>query len=800
MLGPRWKKVLRDLWGNKTRTTLVVLSIAVGVFAVGVIATSRVLLSEGLERSYQATNPASAMMMVSDPFFGGGDVGFDDELVQVVRNMDGVEEAEGRRKATVRLKVGPDAWRDLQVFAIPDYEDIRINKVSPEHGAWPPDDHALLIERSAMGLLGRQVGDTLTIKTAGGDLREMPLSGVVHDLSQLPSFLDGTIYGYVTFDTLEWLGEPRSYNELYLVVSEGKDDKAHIQHIANQVKEKVERSGRPVYYLMVPEPGEHVLDYLIQAIVLLLGVLGILALFLSSFLVVTTISAILTQHVRQIGLLKAIGAQRMQIMHMYLVLSITFGVIAMLVAVPLSAVAASGLSRFMAGLFNFDIDDVTLQPRVVLLQAAISLLVPILAALYPVLVGTRISVREALDTEGGPGSYGRGLFDRLIRSVRGLSRPLLLSLRNTFRRKGRLALTLTTLTLSGTMFISVFCIRDSMFQTLEDLLDVWQYDIWMTLSRSYRTELLESHALGVPGIVDAQSIGFLTSRRVRPDDTDSEAVMLFALQPGSKLMKPIVVEGRWLLPGDENGIVLTTAFVKNEADIEVGSNITLSIKGNERTWRVVGISQMLWPAGYVNYPHFSRVKGETGRANTIWVVTEQHDTASQAAIARRLEQHYEERGIRVSSVTKMAQEREEVAMTFNIIISLLAMMAVLLAFVGGLGLMGTMSINVLERTREIGIMRAIGASNGAVMNLVLVEGVLIGMVSWLLSMLIAIPLSKPLSASVGVALFQVPLSYAFSMDGLLIWLLVVVVLSAVASLLPAWNASRLTVRDVLAYE
>jgi putative ABC transport system permease protein len=225
MLGPRWKKVLRDLWGNKTRTTLVVLSIAVGVFAVGVIATSRVLLSEGLERSYQATNPASAMMMVSDPFFGGGDVGFDDELVQVVRNMDGVEEAEGRRKATVRLKVGPDAWRDLQVFAIPDYEDIRINKVSPEHGAWPPDDHALLIERSAMGLLGRQVGDTLTIKTAGGDLREMPLSGVVHDLSQLPSFLDGTIYGYVTFDTLEWLGEPRSYNELYLVVSEGKDDR-----------------------------------------------------------------------------------------------------------------------------------------------------------------------------------------------------------------------------------------------------------------------------------------------------------------------------------------------------------------------------------------------------------------------------------------------------------------------------------------------------------------------------------------------------------------------------------------------
>ncbi|NJN65919.1 MAG: ABC transporter permease [Chloroflexaceae bacterium] len=800
MIGPRWKKVLRDLGGNKTRTILVVLSIAVGVFAVGVIATSRVMLSEGLDRSYQAINPASAMIMVSDPFFGSGGVGFGDELVEVVRGMDGVEEAEGRRKATVRLKVGPDEWRDLQLFAIPDYEDIRINKVSSEDGSWPPEDHELLIERSAMGLVGARVGDTLTIKTPNGKLREMPLAGISHDLSQLPSFLDGTIYGYTTFDTLEWLGEPRNYNELYIVVAEGKDDKEHIQRIANQVKEKVERSGRPVYYMVVPEPGEHVLDYLIQAIVFLLGVLGILALFLSSFLVVTTISAILTQHVRQIGLLKAIGARRPQIMQMYLTLSLTFGILAMVVAVPLSAVAANGLSSFMAGLFNFDIDDFTLQPQVVMLQAAISLLVPVLAALYPVIVGTRISVREALDTEGGPGSYGRGLFDRLIRKVRGVSRPLLLSLRNTFRRKGRLMLTLTTLTLSGTMFISVFCIRDSMFQTLEELMDVWQYDLWITLSRPYRIELIEHHSIGVPGVVDAQSTGFITSRRVRPDDTDSDVLMLFALQPGSKLMKPIVVEGRWLLPGDENGIVLTTAFVKDEEDIEVGSNITLNIAGNEQIWRVVGICQMLWPAGYVNYPHYSRVKGETGRANTVWVVTDRHDAQSQATIARRLEQHYEQQGIRVSSVTKMAEERAEAAMTFNIIVMMLAMMAVLLAVVGGLGLMGTMSINVLERTREIGVMRAIGASNGAVMNLVLVEGILIGMVSWLLSALIAVPLSKPLSASVGIALFQVPLSYAFSIDGLLIWLSVVVVLSAVASLLPAWNASRLTVRDVLAYE
>jgi putative ABC transport system permease protein len=114
--------------------------------------------------------------------------------------------------------------------------------------------------------------------------------------------------------------------------------------------------------------------------------------------------------------------------------------------------------------------------------------------------------------------------------------------------------------------------------------------------------------------------------------------------------------------------------------------------------------------------------------------------------------------------------------------------------------MGTMSINVLEQTREIAVMRAIGAGDGAVIRIVLAQGLLIGALSWVLGAILAAPLSLGLSNIVGIAFLRAPLTYTFSASGCLLWLLIVILLSALASVLPARNASRVSVRDALAYE
>jgi putative ABC transport system permease protein len=137
---------------------------------------------------------------------------------------------------------------------------------------------------------------------------------------------------------------------------------------------------------------------------------------------------------------------------------------------------------------------------------------------------------------------------------------------------------------------------------------------------------------------------------------------------------------------------------------------------------------------------------------------------------------------------------------FGIITQMLLAMAALIAAVGAIGLAGTLSINVLERRREIGVMRAIGASNLALRRIVIVEGMLIGLLSWFIGAILALPISYVLSNAVGMAFLRRPLNFEFSWGGIGLWLTVVVVLSGLASFVPAWRASRLTVREVLAYE
>ena len=133
---------------------------------------------------------------------------------------------------------------------------------------------------------------------------------------------------------------------------------------------------------------------------MILGVLGFLALVLSGLLVVNTMQALLTQQVRQMGIMKAVGARNSQIMGIYCGMVVAFGVLALTVAVPLGALGAQGLTQFMANLLNFNIEGLAIPPQVLALEVAIGLAVPLLAALYPIITAARITPREAMSDYG----------------------------------------------------------------------------------------------------------------------------------------------------------------------------------------------------------------------------------------------------------------------------------------------------------------------------------------------------------------------------------------------------------------
>ena len=510
----------------------------------------------------------------------------------------------------------------------------------------------------------------------------------------------------------------------------------------------MESSGVNVIFTLVFPPGEHPAQNFLDAFSLILGAIGILSLLLSGFLIVNTLSAILTQHVRQIGIMKAIGARAGQITTMYFVMVLMFGVLALLIAIPLGALGAVGLASIFGGLLNFDVGGFQLEPQVVITQIIIALSAPLLAAIVPIFRGVRVTVREAISEFGlGKGQFGTSMLDRIIVSVRRvlpMERPMQISLRNTFRRKARLSLTLITLSLASAIFISIFSIRASLQQTLDDALSYFDYDVQIVFDRAYRTDRIQSELFDIPGVDRVETWGFGTGRRIRPDGTESDSIIVYAPKPDSQMVNPILVEGRWIEPGDANAIVINTDVLRNDDDIEVGKTITLNVDGKEIDWVVVGITRgvLTGPNAFVNFDYYGRITNAVDRALLSLVRLADRTPENQTETGKILEDRYRSSGFRVQQMQTIGQLRSTISTVFDVIIVFLLAMAVLLGVVGGLGLMGTMSINVIERTREIGVMRAIGASNGAVLRIVLVEGLIIGLVSWIIGAAIALPASR----------------------------------------------------------
>jgi putative ABC transport system permease protein len=800
VLSTRWRKVLRDIWGFKGRTVLVILSIATSVLAIGVIGSSQIILSRDMHAAWNAVSPPSTTLFIDL---------FDEELLWTLERLPQIETADARRDSVVRFKRSSPAgdpigdWRRLQLFAYPDYENIRIFKLRPEAGTYPPPEQEILLERASLEWMGVQVGEEIIVEAANGKERRLRVAGTVHDITQTAASWTGMASGYISRHTLPWLGITSGFDNLNLVVADHPYDEAHIRTVAQVIENKVEKGGRTVYYTWIETPGKHPADNDIKPILLILGALGILAMLMSGFLVVNTFQALLGQQVRQIGMMKAIGGRFVQITGLYLGMVVVFSLLALALAVPLGAVGAQALSRFIAQLVNFDLPPFRLPIQVLAIQAAVGLGIPILGSLFPIISGARVTAREAMSDYGlSNGHFGQGLLDRILERVRGVSRPVLLSLRNTFRRKARLLLTLVTLILGGAIFVAVFSLHASLMATLDGMMRYVNYDTLVSFSRDYRTRQIEQEALTVPGVVTAETWRFYSARRLRPDGTSSESINIRAPRADSALVRPSLEAGRWLLPDDENAIVLNTIVLRDEPDIQVGDKIILKMDDEKISWQVVGIMSGTppFPMAYVNYSYLSQVVGGVGRAGVVFVITEQHDPATQHKAAAALEAHYEEIGMRVSNTQTSSTERLQLESQFNTLVAFLLAMAVLLAVVGAIGLAGTMSLNVLERTREIGVMRAIGATSGAVRQIVVVEGVLIGLISWMVASMLALPLGRLLSNMVGFSIMEIPLAYTYSSSGLAIWLATVILLSTLASLWPARSACHVSVREVLAYE
>jgi putative ABC transport system permease protein len=330
-------------------------------------------------------------------------------------------------------------------------------------------------------------------------------------------------------------------------------------------------------------------------------------------------------------------------------------------------------------------------------------------------------------------------------------------------------------------------------------------DITLNFNQPYRISEVEQAVLQTPGIASIEGWSGASGEILNTNDEVLENLMIIAPPADSVLLDPEMVAGRWLLPGDERAIVVSNEIWDTFPDLKPGDTLRLSLNGGRaQAWTLVGVFQfdtfMGDPLAYAPYETVSTLLNMSNQSSSYRLVTKDQSIGGQTRISAALDQHLRGRGFKVSGLQTGAETRKQSAQMVNILVVFLLAMALLTAVVGSIGLTGTMGMNVLERTREIGVMRAIGAVDFAIMKSVVFEGALIGLISWGAALLVSFPISFLLLKIITEAMIKTPIPLAFTLEGIIIWLGVVLGLSMFASLLPARNAARLTIREVLAYE
>jgi len=807
-LRPRWRKVLHDLVDSRLRTALVVVSIAIGVFSIGVIAGTYVIISQDMSASYAANNPMNIELRAGD---------FDSTVVDNLAGAEGVFRAEGRRVFSARVRLpGTTAWKVLDLVAVDDFEAQRINRLTVLEGADAAAKKEILLERKALGELDADVGGELEVQLQDGSVRSLRIAGIVQDQTTGAGDFLSPPFAFIHTDSLPYLRQPQAFNRLYATLSEGGDDEAHLRQMTADLKDQMQDNGVAVGRTRTALSHEHPMSSTVQAILGILGALGVLILFLSSSLIANTLNALLSQHLRPIGVMKLVGGRRAQIFALYIVLILAYCLIALSIAIPLGAQGAYGLAAFIASKMNFNLLGFRLVPLALGIQVIVGLAVPILVGLAPVLNGSRISVQRALSNDlsldpaaskpsgasARPTLQAR-LAEALARRGIHLPRPLLMSIRNTFRRKRRLALTLFTLTMGGAIFIAVFNVRVSLHEYIGEIGKYFLADVTLDFDRPYRLSEIEMVARQVPGVVDVEGWAFAGAEVLFPDDSVAENLTILAPPADSSLVSPILVAGRWLQAGDRRGIAVSESILERFPGLQAGETLPLKVNGETEDWEVVGLFKFTDQEGtfaYGTYESISVITGIPHRSQSFRIVTEDHAPARQEAMSEALDAHFRAQSYKVRETRTGLSTLRTASESLDILVTFLLIMALLTASVGSMGLAGAMGMNVLERTREIGIMRSIGATDREILRLVVVEGVVIGSLSWILAVLLSFPITYLLSSILSLAIFRSPIDVKFTLDGFGLWLLVVLILSALASVLPARSAARLTIREVLAYE
>ena len=769
------KKVWSDLKTGGGRTALMVFALVLGVWGLGSTIVSARILGPDLKQNFLATSPAHAVLTWDHP--GTLDPGALGPGVQ----------AEYRDLLFLRIEVKPDEWIPLWLFAVGDFEQQAVTKVVPWSGAPIPTPGTMVIERDGMLVSNLKTGSIARVRSGDRQL-EVTVSGIAFDPAQAPATQDHFIYAYT--DKATWAEMAGRQPGGRLVVRfPDVDSKADVEAAVAKLNLPTDTK------VAVPPFEEHPHQWQLDLLMGIIGSVGFLAFLLSAVMVGQTTAALMARQVRQIGILKAIGASRLRITGLYSAYLLALAVVAGLVSVPLAAATGQGFAAFVAKILNFEVLTTSVPPETLGLLVFCALTLPFVFAAPTLVRAGRIAVREALSPAP---------------PVAGASGPTKGSwaVRNLLRRPVRTLLVVATTGLGVALFATGFNVRESLAQFLASTSDAMRFDLQVVLSEPADRAALEGPFAGLAIArteVWTGGRGELQSRvagLARSDSPDAGAGIV-ALPWNTTMAAPRLTAGRWLTSADAPEVLLNQAAVVAFGQPQVGDTLELAVRGTSRSVTVVGLVEEIdKPKAYLSDALWTQWADPGRRGNTLTIVAQDRTYPGVMALKKEIEKVVAASNLKVLYVISQAERTKIIADHLDIVLTVLLLLAFLVLWVATLGTAAAASITVMERTREIGVLRAIGAGPRRIIGMFVTEGLVSSLAGLAVGLAAAWPISLLASGFFGTLMLGegAVLRFAWNPVGVAVTMVVTLVFGAVSAWGPARAATRVTTRLALAYE
>ena len=870
------QKIIRDLWIYRMRTGLSIFAICVGLVVFGGIATALDALTESYEQAFRQSNPAQVAMRLST---------FESSLLRRIEGIDGVTASDARYStSSARIRLTDGEWLSMELHASEDYGAINLHRIFAEPdtiGYVPPRD-TVWLDRSILQRNDLSIGDMVTVQNANGDIYDLQISGFVNDVIAFPTHLSDQAVAFVSFETLRDMklaaftrpNQP-TFNQLYLRFTHPTDAVIQIRSRVNEVQNEVESHGYRVIsteFLTDAPP----LETQTNALNLLLIIATTLSFGVTGVMIANFVSAIVGRQINEIGIMKSLGAVPTQIVTLFFIMMIIMGLIAFVLAYPLTGLMAQALTTFLTNMIDIDVEQVVVPINIRLFQFVSALLIPILASLIPIIQGATLTVKETLRSDG---NIQGGFISWLALLPRLLTSNILfqMSMRNIFLKPGRFVLTTISLTLPGALFIASFGIESSL-RTLDSTLadSLFNYDIELSFDGDVPIRLIERIAEKQVGVsyVEAWRQGSVhrvyaplngenpppsfngeNSNRPPPptgengnrppppsggngnrpppptggngnhplppnggnDDrlpppnlpestvaTISGDIPLRGVPIASRIIRVSqdqLLQGTWLQ--DANDILLTyEAYEALSINIDGSSSILVeNATTDEDQWDVAGVTgQMLLVEGFVDINTFERFIPLGASSIRVAVVTESKDITEINQVLENLRYAFNKERIDVNASNSIRDFVERRGERLNIVTQTLITLSMMIGAVSVIGLISTISINVRERTKSIGILRSLGGDYRHLAAMVFIESLTIVFTSYILAFGLSYFVGNQMADVLGNQIYSLDGNYSLTAYGAVVWFAIMLFIGIIGALGPAIYAINITISDTLRYD